>query len=90
MATEAQVTAHKAKMKRKAARVLVAGVTVVDDKRFAALRMTKQLRGERITFNHSSAWRLLDRGFSIAQANRHTGKPHEHCREKARRTGIPQ
>jgi hypothetical protein len=90
MATEAQVAAHKAKMKRKAARVLVAGIVPMEDKRFAAARLNARLQGKGITFNHSSAWRLLDRGFSIAQVNRHTGKPHEHRREIARRTGLPQ
>jgi hypothetical protein len=48
-----RIASHKAKMKRKAARVLVPGFTPIEDKRFAQVRLAKRLRGETITPNLS-------------------------------------
>lgn len=53
MATANTIAAHKAKMKRKAERVLVPGFTSVEDKRFAQVRLAKSIRGEAIIPNLS-------------------------------------
>lgn len=80
--------AHRAKMAAKKARNVQPGFTPIKDRRFAPLRFKLRAENKPVLFNISTDARHGVARGSIAQGNRHTGKPHAHRREIARNGGA--